>query len=122
MEAIAATITALISGAAGEAGKSTWTGLKSYVTTRWGHDSAPAAALTAAEEAPADPGAAQTLAGLLHDAADSEPDAADWLNRWLDQAATVANASGTANNTIAGNANVRTAIQGYQFNGDINLT
>ncbi len=122
MEAIAATVTALISGAAGEAGKSTWTGLKTFVTTRWGRDSAPAAALTAAEETPNDPAATRALAGLLHDAADREPEAAAWLSRWLDQAGTVANASGAAHNTIAGTANVRTAIQGYQFNGDINLS
>lgn len=122
VEAIAAAVAALIGGAAGEAGKSTWTSLKTFVTTRWGHESAPAAALTAAEETPNDPGTVQTLAGHLHDAADRDPEAAAWLSHWLTQASTVANASGAAHNTISGDAAVHTAIQGYQFNGDINIS
>ncbi|XVU27075.1 hypothetical protein ACQPZJ_08550 [Actinoplanes sp. CA-054009] len=122
VEAITAAVTALIGGAAGEAGKSTWTSLKTFVTTRWGHESAPAAALTAAEEAPNDPQAVRALADQLHDVADREPEAAAWLSQWLTRAGTVANASGPAHNTISGNATVHTAIQGYQFNGDINIS
>ncbi|MEU4165031.1 hypothetical protein [Actinoplanes sp. NPDC026670] len=121
VEAIAAVVAALLGGAAGEAGKATWTSLKGFVTARWGPESPPAAALTAAEETPRDPATVQALAGLLHDAADREPETADWLDRWMAQAGTVTNASGTAHNTISGNANIRTAIQGYQFTGDINL-
>jgi hypothetical protein len=118
--ALAAALTALVNGAAGEAGKTSWTALVGLIKTRLGRDSRPAVEAAALERAPADEEVATRLAAALHEAATTDRDTAEWLMPWY--AETIQ--EGAVVNAISGQAQIhghvvqaRTITGGITFGG-----
>ena len=118
--ALAAVITALVNGMAGEVGKSVWASLKSFVLARVEHDSAAASALATIEQVPADQGAAKQLAAAIHDVVRADPAAASWLSSWFEEARAATSAPASVTNIVGGEAQVHgPVIQGHNFFGSI---
>ncbi|WP_031068100.1 hypothetical protein [Streptomyces sp. NRRL WC-3742] len=124
----AATLTALASSVAGEAGRQTWQGLSALVRRpfrRGGADeqeelpgiSSGEVELVALEAVPADPGRAQALATALGVRAALDPEFRVLLDEWWTQAA--ADSAGSVHNTISGGTHNGTVVQGRDFS---NLT
>jgi hypothetical protein len=120
--ALAAALTTLVNGAAGEAGKSAWNSLTSLVRSRLGRDSQPVVAIATLEQAPDDQEAAQQLASALEDVARTDHTAATWLHPWFEQAHAIVQSAPQATNIISGNAQVNTAVQGNVFTGDLHIS
>jgi hypothetical protein len=117
--ALAAALSTLVNGAAGEAGKSAWKSLTAFVRSKRGPGSPPAAALTALERTPQDQQAAQHLAVSLQELAGSDHTAGEWLNPWFEELQTIAGHPPSTTNIISGNAQVNTAIQAHIIHGNI---
>ena len=116
--ALATALTTLVNGAAGEAGKTAWTSLRTFVKSRLGRDPQPAAAVAALETTPSDPAAAQQLAVTLHDLARDDHTAAAWLGAWLADV----RAQTPVTNVIAGPAQISgNVVQTHTVNGDIHF-
>lgn len=115
---LTAAITALVNGAAGEAGKSMWKSLKDFVTVRKAERPEAVAALTTAEQTPTDQSAVARFAGALEEIARADPAAATWLRSWLTQAGAPAPA---AINVIGGQPTMHGPVIMSQNIGDIHL-
>lgn len=124
--ALASTITALLAGTAGEAGKSTWATLTSAVHRIFGSESPQAAASTAAELAvtgqdSADQTAVNVAAAQLLAGAERDPAFAALLRDWHTDAAAVVQGSHSTTNVVSGNARVHALNQGRDVQGNINF-
>ena len=116
--ALATALTTLVNGAAGEAGKTAWTSLRTFVKSRLGRDPQPAAVVAALEATPTDPATAQRLAIALQDLARDDQTAAAWLSAWLTEVQTHT----PVNNVIAGQAQISgNVVQTHTVNGDIHF-
>jgi hypothetical protein len=116
---IAAAVAKVFNGAAGEAGKQTWTALAGLVRSAFGgrDRSRPVLAVEELERHPGDPALVESLAGALADAADLDPDFAGDLRRWL---ADADRTSGDVANIVAGSAQVYgNVVQARDIHGPI---
>lgn len=102
LSTLTATITALASGTAGEAGRHAWTSLIGRLRDRSRPDSAVPAILDAAEDQP-DETQAQTL---VHRLLTEDPDISQVLLTWLEENKALAPAP-AVQNTITGNAHIQ---------------
>lgn len=118
--ALAAALMTLVNGAAGEAGKASWTALTTFIKSKFARDSTPVAAITAVEHDPQE-ATATRLALTLQELAQDDTDAGTWLDPWFAEALTAAEAA-QVSNTITGNATVNgPVVQGHTFTGTINF-
>ncbi len=120
---LAGAITAMATGAGGEAGKQAWTSLTALVHKAFGRHSPPEATLTALEAAPDDQGQATTLATVLTDHADKNRSFAAELRTWLGDARRILQLSDDqVTNIIGGSAQVHGPVfQGRDFTGPISF-
>ncbi|RJL31000.1 hypothetical protein [Bailinhaonella thermotolerans] len=109
--ALAAIISALAGGAAGEAGKSAWNSLTALVRRRFGDDSAEL------ERRPPD----EAAAGLVWRAG-ADPEFGEALAEWMRDASALVQQRRDVTNTISGDARVTgPVIQAGDIHGSINL-
>ncbi|MFC4590754.1 hypothetical protein [Sphaerisporangium corydalis] len=114
---LAAIISALVGGVAGEAGKSAWASLTALARDRFGRDSPEAAAL---EAAPA--GDTREIAGILVDRAEADPEFRESLASWTAETGKIIQRSHDVSNTISGDARIHgTVIQAGDIFGSIDL-
>ncbi|MEV7009969.1 hypothetical protein [Streptosporangium sp. NPDC051022] len=114
---LAAIVSALIGGAAGEAGKGAWTSLTTLVRRRFGGDSAELAELEQAG-----PDDSHEIAGLLVDRGESDPRFREELTSWVSETARTIRQSHDVSNTISGEARIHgNVIQAGDVFGSINL-
>jgi len=113
---LAAMISALIGGVAGEAGKGAWGALATLTRKAFGFEPEEAALeLTGAE----DP---QAIAGILVERAEEDPEFRESLSAWVTEAKTVVQQRHDVANTISGTAQIHgTVIQAGDVFGSINL-
>jgi hypothetical protein len=111
--ALAATLVPLVTGAAGEAGRSAWASLAGFVRSRFGHDSTPVVRVDELERHPRQPGMVDDLAASLVASAGQDPAVDAWLRDWFAQASTISTTSNTIN-TISGTVN-GPAVQAHQI-------
>lgn len=102
LSTLTATITALASGTAGEAGRQAWATLAGRVRDRTRPDSPVPAILDEAERQPDESHVQTLLQRLLAD----DPDATRLLLTWLEENKSLAPAP-TVQNTITGNAHIQ---------------
>jgi hypothetical protein len=116
---LAGAITAMATGAGGEAGKQAWTSLTTLVHRAFGRHST----LAALEAAPDDQGQATVLATVLTDHADKDRSFAAELRTWLDDARRILQLSEDhVTNIIGGSAQVHGPVfQGRDFTGPISF-
>lgn len=113
LSTLTATITALASGTAGEAGKQAWAALTGLVRTKSSREST-ALALAAEVEREPDELRAETLVRALLAA---DPAAEEWLQAWLQQAQPLVQAAPEVQNTIGGDARIQGDVfQGHTIN------
>ncbi|GAA0399116.1 hypothetical protein Acor_21400 [Acrocarpospora corrugata] len=111
---LVALISAVLGGAAGEAGKGAWTSLTSLVRQRFGKDSAELAVLDS-ESAP-------EITAVLTERAQSDAGFDEELTSWAATTTRVIQQSHNVSNTISGNARIQgTVIQAGDLFGPINL-
>lgn len=114
---LAAIISALIGGAAGEAGKSAWTSLTTLARHRFGPDSTEVAVL---ERTTADD--SEEIAGILVDRAEADPGFKESLASWTSETSRIIQQSHEVSNTISGEAQIHGhVIQAGNIFGSINL-
>ncbi|WP_424535085.1 hypothetical protein ACOZ38_33635 [Sphaerisporangium viridialbum] len=114
---LTAIMSALIGGAAGEAGKSAWASLTTLVRQRFGSDSTAVAAL----ERP-DSGKPDQVAGILVDLAAADPEFGKELHRWTTEATRVIQQKRDVSNTISGEARISgPVVQAGDVHGSINF-
>ncbi|WP_283135478.1 hypothetical protein [Rhizohabitans arisaemae] len=114
---LTAMISALIGGAAGEAGRGAWTSLTTLVRDRFGGGSAELA--TVEETTAAD---AAATAGVLVDRAQADPEFGRALGSWTEQTARLVQQSQSVVNTVSGGAQIHgSVIQAGNVYGSINL-
>jgi hypothetical protein len=116
--ALAATLTTLVNGAAGEAGKTAWASMRNFVTTRLARHPQSAEAVAALEASPSDTSAAERLAVSLQGLAHDDQSAAAWIAAWFTDVQT----NTPVSNMIAGRARISgNIVQTHTINGDINF-
>ncbi|WP_436758137.1 hypothetical protein [Streptosporangium sp. V21-05] len=114
---LAAIISALIGGAAGEAGKNAWASLATLARHRFGRDSTEVAAL---EQATSD--SPQEVAGILVDRARSDPEFGESLASWTSETDRIIRQSSDVSNTIGGDARIHgNVVQTGTVFGSINF-
>lgn len=120
VETLAATLTTLVNGAAGEAGKLAWSRLTDMVrrrsSGRAGGEAEPeleraAAEIELLERASGDDPTVGNLATALRDGAIRDPELAAWLAAWLREAPS----PGAVHNTISGRPRIQNALQAGQI-------
>lgn len=121
---LTAAISALVGGAAGQAGKSAWDSLTALVRRTFGADDQPAdqvlAALHEVERRPEDAAAAaEILAGVLVDRARVDPAFAEALRSWTGQV-TVVSETHDVSNVVSGRVE-GSVVQARDVSGSINL-
>ncbi|WP_204030528.1 hypothetical protein [Sinosporangium siamense] len=113
--ALAAIVSALLGGVAGEAGRSAWMSLSTLVRNRFGGDSAAVAAVERGEDA-------EEITGVLVEEARSDPEFAESLDAWARQAGSIVEQRQQVSNVISGDAHVTgTVIQAGNVFGGIHL-
>ncbi|MFG6198632.1 hypothetical protein [Nonomuraea sp. JJY05] len=114
---LAAVVSAIAGGAAGEAGKSAWGSLTALVRRRFGTDAAVTAALEqAGTRSP------EETTRVLVDHADADAEFQRSLADWAGETARLLQYKHDVSNTISGNARVTgTVIQAGDISGSINL-
>ncbi|SDH03387.1 hypothetical protein SAMN05421505_110183 [Sinosporangium album] len=116
--ALAAIVSALIGGVAGEAGRSAWTSLATLVRRRFGGESRAVAALESAESA----SDAEEITGILVEEAQADQRFAEELASWARQAGAVVHQRQEVTNTISGDARISgPVIQAGNVFGGIHL-
>ncbi len=128
--AVSAIVSAIVSGAAGEAGSKLWDGLTALVrhpsrgrqqSTEELATGSPATSgateLAAVGQAPGDQARALELAKVLIARAGADAGFAGELQAWLDQASQVTAAIGNVTNTISGGTQHGPVFQGRDFSG-----
>jgi hypothetical protein len=125
---LAAALTTLVTGTAGEAGKSAWATLASTTRRMLGAGDGTVAAVEELEGViVADPVAevmeakAQAAAQRLIEAAAQEPAFGQALQSWLQQNQTLLPGDSATTNTVSGSAQVGVLIQGRDFHGSIDV-
>ncbi|TMR22211.1 hypothetical protein ETD86_12255 [Nonomuraea turkmeniaca] len=114
---LAAVISAIIGGAAGEAGKNAWTSLTALIRRRFADDDAVTAAIERAETRPAEE-TAEIIAGR----AATDPAFEEALHRWTVETARLVQSKHDVSNTISGNARISgPVLQAGDVFGSINL-
>ncbi len=114
--AIAATISAVLGGAAGEAGRGAWESLATLVRRAFEHGSPPDDIV---DHAPSDE-EVETLAWELAARARTDPGFAEALRSWASQASPLPPDSGRVLNTITGDAYVEgNVVQARDIAGSI---
>jgi hypothetical protein len=116
-------ITAMATGAGGEAGKQGWTSLTALVHKAFGRRSSPETMLTALEAAPKDQGQATALATVLTDHAEKDRTFAIELRAWLSEARRILHLDDDQiTNIVGGGAQIRGPVfQGRDFTGPISF-
>ncbi len=127
---VSAIVSAVVSGAAGEAGGKLWDGLAAIVRrpsrgrqqsaeelAAGGPPTSGAAELAAVGQAPGDEERALELAKVLVARARADAGFAGELEYWLDQARQVTAAVGNVTNTISGGTQHGPVFQGRDFSG-----
>jgi hypothetical protein len=114
--ALAAVISAVVGGAAGEAGRSAWASLTALVRRRFGAET------PAAIEAP-EAGDSPEIAGILISRAQADPEFGEALAAWMAETARIVQRHRhDVTNTIRGNARISgTVVQAGDVSGSINL-
>lgn len=116
--ALAAALTTLVNGVAGEAGKTAWVSMRSFVTSRLTRHPEAIEAIAVLEATPTDAVAAERLAVSLGDLARHDRTAAAWLAAWFTEVQTQTPVS----NVIAGQARISgNVVQTHTVNGDIHF-
>lgn len=121
---MAAVVSAMVSGVAGEAGEKLWDGLAALVRRpfRGGDDQGSGMAeLAAVEKAQDDKDRALELAKVLLARADAQEAFAAGLDAWLGQARQVMLSIGGVSNTISGGHQTGPVFQGRDFH-DLNFS
>ncbi|GES26303.1 hypothetical protein Aple_092020 [Acrocarpospora pleiomorpha] len=114
---IAALLSALAGGVAGEVGKTAWTSLTSLVRRRFGDNSRELAAVEATS-----PETAPDISDLLVEWAHTDADFGEALTSWAAQTAENIGQSHDVTNTISGNARIQgPVIQAGDVFGSITL-
>lgn len=114
---LAAVISAIIGGAAGEAGKNAWTSLTALVRGRFGDDAAVTSAIERAGTRPAEE-TAEIIAG--HAATD--PAFEESLGRWTAETVRLIQSKHDVSNTVGGDARITgPVVQAGDVFGSINL-
>ncbi|WP_155357320.1 hypothetical protein [Acrocarpospora macrocephala] len=119
---IAALISAVAGGVAGEVGKNAWTSLASLVRRRYGDHSRELAAVEAASPESASSETAPDISGLLVEWARTDADFGEALTTWAAQTAETIGQSHDIANTISGDARIQgTVIQAGDVFGSITI-
>jgi hypothetical protein len=114
---LTAIVSALVGGAAGEAGKSAWASLTTLVRRRFGSDSTPVAALERA-----DPDKPDEVAEILTDLAGTDPEFEKDLQEWTTEAKRIIQQRRDVSNTISGEAQITgPVVQAGDIHGSINF-
>jgi hypothetical protein len=114
---LAAVISAIVGGAAGEVGKNAWTSLTTLVRRRFGDD----AAVTSAVER-AGTQTAQETADIITSHAATDPVFHEALDRWTVETAHLIQSRHDVSNTINGNAKITgPVLQAGDIYGSIRL-
>ncbi|MFC7592060.1 hypothetical protein ACFQYP_56330 [Nonomuraea antimicrobica] len=114
---MAAVISAIIGGAAGEAGKGAWTSLTTLVRRRFGDDDTVTAAIERAETRPV-----EETAQIIANYATDDPAFAEELRRWSAESARLVQSKHDVSNTISGDARITgPVLQTGDVFGSINL-
>ncbi|MEQ4716038.1 hypothetical protein [Nonomuraea sp. B19D2] len=114
---LAAVISAIVGGAAGEAGKNAWTSLTALIRRRFGDDVAVTSAIERAESRPP-----EETAEIIAAHAAADPSFQEALDRWTVETARLIQSKHDVSNTISGNARITgPVLQAGDVFGSINL-
>ncbi|SEH04083.1 hypothetical protein SAMN05444920_1573 [Nonomuraea solani] len=114
---LAAVISAIVGGAAGEAGKNAWASLTALIRRRFGDDDAVVSAIERAETRPA----AET-AEIIAVRAAADPTFEEELRHWTTETVRFVQSRHDVSNTISGDARVTgPVLQAGDVHGSINF-
>jgi hypothetical protein len=113
---LTALITALVGGAAGEAGKGAWASLTGLVRRRFGGDSAAAVAVERV-----DARHPEEVAAVLAERAGADPEFGESLAAWAAEAARIVDLSRKTSNVISGTVHGNAIQIGGDVSGSINI-
>ncbi|GAA2080847.1 hypothetical protein [Actinomadura alba] len=118
--ALVAVLTKVFDGASGEAGRATWSALTTLVRNAFGGRSEPAEATGELERQPGDPARIEAVAASLAAQARLDPEFADELRHWLEDAQRPSSAEGDTINVVGGSAEIGgNVVQARDISGGI---